>query len=137
MWIFLIFCWFSKMFNIHLKCLENSESTAWNVIIMITNEKFLNQNSKATLVTSKIGPKIGIKISFALKSDLIQFSGLFLWTLNLLCYFGSKFFHLLSFLSHSRLYSLSFVGASNASPGLFPWHLHASAFTSLSWITCW
>ena len=55
-------------------------------------KKNLNQNSRATLVTSKIGPKIGIKINFALKSDLIQFSGLFLWTLNLLCYFGSNFF---------------------------------------------
>ena len=101
------------MFNMHLKNLENSESTAWNVIRMIINEKILNQNSKATLLTSKTGPKIGIKINFALKSDLIQFSGVFLWPLNLLCYFGSKIFHLLSFLSHSRLYSLSFLGASN------------------------
>ena len=40
--------------------------------------KILNQNSKATLVTSKTEPKIGIKINIALKSDLIQFSGLFL-----------------------------------------------------------
>ena len=84
-----------------LKHLENSESTAWNVIRMIINEKILNQNSKANLVTSKIGPKIGIKINFALKSDLVQFSGPFLWALNLLCYFGSKIVHLLSFLSHS------------------------------------
>ena len=80
------------MLNMHLKHLEKLESTAWNVIRMIINENFLNQNSKATLVTSKIGPKIEIKINFALKSDLIQFSDLFLWTLNLLCYFGSKFF---------------------------------------------
>ena len=87
----------------HLKHLEKSESTDWNVIRMIINENFLNQNSNSTLVTSKIGPKIGIEINFALKSDLIQFTGLFLWTLNSLCYFGSKNFHLLSFLSHSRL----------------------------------
>ena len=60
----------------HLQHLEKSESTAWNVIRMVMNEKILNQNSKATLVTSEIGPKIGIKIHFALKSDLIQFSGL-------------------------------------------------------------
>ena len=59
---------------------------------MIIDEKLLNQNSKETLVTSKIGPKIEIKINFALKSDPSQFSGLFLWTLNLLCYFGSNFF---------------------------------------------
>ena len=65
------------MFNMNLKHLENSESTAWNAIRIKINEKFLNQNSKATLVTRKIGPKIGIKINFALKSDLIQFSGLF------------------------------------------------------------
>ena len=80
------------MFNLHLKHLENSESTAWNVIRMIINEKILNQNSKATLVTRKTGPKIEIKINFALKSDQIQFSGLFLWPLNLLCYFGPTFF---------------------------------------------
>ena len=80
------------MLNMHLKHLEKSESIAWNVIKMIKNEKFLNKNSKANLVSSEIGPKIGIKIHFALKSDLIQFSGLFLWPLNLLCYFGSKFF---------------------------------------------
>ena len=92
------------MFNMHLEHQENSDSKAWNLIRMIINEKILNQNSKATLVTSKIGPKIEIKINFALKSDLIQFSGLFLWTLNLICYFGSKNFHLLSF----------FLGASNA-----------------------
>ena len=98
----------------HLKHLENSESTAWNVIRIIINEKNLKKHSKATLVTSKVGPKIGIKINFALKSDPTQFSGLFLWTLNLLCYFGSKTFHLLSFLSHSMLYSLSFLGASSA-----------------------
>ena len=98
----------------HLKHLENSESTAWNVIRMIINEKILNQSSKATLVTSKTQPKIGIKTNLSLKSDLIQFSGLFLWTLNLLCDFGSGIFHLLSFLSHSILYSLSFLGASNA-----------------------
>ena len=91
MWILLIFCWFSKMFNMHLEHLENSEIKAWNVIRMIINEKILNQNSKATLVTSKTGPKIGIKLNFALKSDLIQFSGLFLWPLNLLCYFGPTF----------------------------------------------
>ena len=66
------------MFNIHLKHLENSEGAALNVIRMIINEKFLDQNCKATLVTSEIGPKIGIKINFALKSDHIQFSGLFL-----------------------------------------------------------
>ena len=77
-------------------------------------KKNLNQNSKATWVTSKTGPKIGIKINFALKLDVIQFSGLFLWPLNFLFYFCSKIFHWLSFLSHSRLYSLSFLGASNA-----------------------
>ena len=44
-----------------LKHLENSEITAWNFIRMIINEKILNQNRKATLVTSKIGPKIEIK----------------------------------------------------------------------------
>ena len=49
------------MFNMHLKHLENSESTAWNVIRMIINEDFLNQNSKATLVTSEIGPKLELK----------------------------------------------------------------------------
>ena len=102
------------MFNMHLKHLEKSESTDWNVIRMIINEKFLNKNSQANLVSSEIGPKIGIKINFALKSDLMQFSGLFLWPLNFLCYFGSNFFHLLSFLSNSRLYSLIFLGASNA-----------------------
>ena len=101
------------MFNMHLKHLENSESTNWNVIRMIINEIFFNKNSKANLVSSEIGPKIGIKIHFTLKSDLIQFSGLFQWTLNLLCYFGSKMFHLLSFLSNYRLYSLIFLGASN------------------------
>ena len=102
------------MLNMHLKHLEKSESKACNVIRMIINEKNLNQTSKATLVTSQIGPKIEIKINFALKSDPIQFSGLFLLTLNLFCYFGSKNFHLLSFLSHSRLYSLIFLGALNA-----------------------
>ena len=55
------------MLNMHLKHLEKLESTAWNMIRMIINEKFLNQNSKATLVTGEIGPKIGIKIYFALK----------------------------------------------------------------------
>ena len=74
----------------HLKHLENSESKDWNMIRIIINEKSLSQNSQATLVTSKTGPKIGIKINFALKLDLIQFSGLFLWPLNLLFYFGSK-----------------------------------------------
>ena len=61
------------MLNMHLEHLEKSESTAWNVIRMIINENFLNKNSKPTLVTSEIGPKIGIKIHFALTSDLIQF----------------------------------------------------------------
>ena len=75
---------------------------------IIINEKVLNKNNKANLVSSEIGPKIGIKINLALKSDLIQ-----LWPLNLLCYFGSNNLHLLSFLSHSRLYSLIFLGASN------------------------
>ena len=61
----------------HLEHLGKSESTAWNVIRMIINETFFNKNSMETLVTSEIGPKIGIKIHFALKSDLIKFSGLF------------------------------------------------------------
>ena len=40
---FVIFCWFSKMFNMHLKHLENSEITSWNVIRMIINEKKFEQ----------------------------------------------------------------------------------------------
>ena len=50
------------MFNMHLKHLENSESTAWNVIRMIINEKFLNQNSKANLVAIETGLKIELDL---------------------------------------------------------------------------
>jgi len=66
---FLIFCRFSKIFNMHLKHLENSESTAWNVIRMIINENFLNQNSKANLVSIETGLKIEL--------DLISVQNLF------------------------------------------------------------
>ena len=57
------------MFNMHLKHLENSESTAWNVIRMIINENVLNQNSKANLVSIGTGLKI--------KLDLISVQNLF------------------------------------------------------------
>jgi len=53
----------------HLKHLENSESTAWNVIRMIINENFLNQNSKANLVSIETGLKIEL--------DLISVQNLF------------------------------------------------------------
>ena len=57
------------MFNMHLKRLENSESTAWNVIRMIINEKFLKQNSTVNLVSIETGLKIGL--------DLISVQNLF------------------------------------------------------------
>ena len=41
----------------HLKHLENSESTACNVIRMIINEKFSNQTRKANLVAIETGLK--------------------------------------------------------------------------------
>jgi len=53
----------------HLKHLENSKSTAWNVIRMIINEKILNQNSKANLVAIETGLKIEL--------DLISVQNLF------------------------------------------------------------
>ena len=53
----------------HLKHLENSEGTAWNVIRMIINEKFLNQNRKANLVAIEPGLKIEL--------DLISVQNLF------------------------------------------------------------
>ena len=53
----------------HLKHLENSESTAWNVIRMIINEIILNQNSKANLVPIESGMKIEL--------DLISVQNLF------------------------------------------------------------
>ena len=46
----------------HLKQLKNSESTAWNVIRMIINEKFLNQNRKANLVAIETGLKIELDL---------------------------------------------------------------------------
>ena len=46
----------------HLKCLENSESKAWNVIRMIINEKLLNQNSKENLVSIETGLKIELDL---------------------------------------------------------------------------
>ena len=53
----------------HLKHLENSEITAWNVIRMIRNEKSLNQNSKENLVPIETGLKIEL--------DLISVQNLF------------------------------------------------------------
>ena len=53
----------------NLKQLENSESTAWNVIRMIINEKILNQISKANLVSKETGLKIEL--------DLISVQNLF------------------------------------------------------------
>ena len=53
----------------NLRHLENSEITAWNVIRMITNEKILNQNSKANLVSIETGLKIEL--------DLISVQNLF------------------------------------------------------------
>ena len=57
------------MFNMHLKHLENSESTAWNVIRMIINKislnknsNFLNKNSKANLVAIETGLKIELDL---------------------------------------------------------------------------
>ena len=46
----------------HLEHLEKSESTAWNVIRMIINENFLNQNSKANLVAIETGLKIELEM---------------------------------------------------------------------------
>ena len=46
----------------HLKHLEKSEITAWNVIRMIINQKKLNQNSKANLVAIETGLKIGFDL---------------------------------------------------------------------------
>ena len=46
----------------HLKRLENSESTAWNVMRMIINENVLNQNSKANLVSIEKGLKIELDL---------------------------------------------------------------------------
>ena len=46
----------------HLKHLESSESTAWNVIRMIINEQFLSQNSKANLVAIETGLKIELNL---------------------------------------------------------------------------
>ena len=46
----------------HLKHLEKSESTAWNVIRMIINENFLNQNSKANLVAIETHLKIELDL---------------------------------------------------------------------------
>ena len=57
------------MFNMHLKQLESSESKAWNVIRMIINENFLNQNSKANSVSIETGLKIEL--------DLISVQNLF------------------------------------------------------------
>ena len=57
------------MFNMHLKHLENSESTVWNVIRMIINEKNLNKNSKANLVSIETGLKIEL--------DMISVQNLF------------------------------------------------------------
>ena len=50
------------MFNINLKHLEKSESTAWNVIRMIINEKILNKNSQANLVDIETGLKIELDL---------------------------------------------------------------------------
>ena len=57
------------MFHMHLKHLESSESTAWNVIRMIINEKILNQIRKANLVSLETGLKIEL--------DLISVQNLF------------------------------------------------------------
>ena len=46
----------------HLKHLEKSEMTAWNLIRMILNEKNLNQNSKANLVAIETGLKIELDL---------------------------------------------------------------------------
>ena len=54
----------------HLKHLENSESTApWNVIRMMINEKIWSQNSTANLVSIETGLKIEL--------DLISVQNLF------------------------------------------------------------
>ena len=53
----------------HLKHLENSEITARNVIRMIINEKILNQNIKANIVSIETGLKIDL--------DLISVQNLF------------------------------------------------------------
>ena len=52
-----------------IKHLEESEITAWNVIRMIINENFLNQNRKANLVSIETGLKIEL--------DLISVQNLF------------------------------------------------------------
>ena len=50
------------MLNMHLKHLEKSERTAWNVIGMIINEKNLNQYRKANLVAIETGLKIELDL---------------------------------------------------------------------------
>ena len=68
------------MFNIHLRDPEKSDSTALHVIRMIINEKKIwNQDVKENLIYNKTGPKVGIKMIFALESNFtITFGSVFL-----------------------------------------------------------
>ena len=108
-----IFFRFWEMFNIHLSDPEISENKASHVKRMMINEKFWNQDVKENLIYNKTGSKVGIKMNFTLESNFtITFGSVFLaHKLAMLLWF--KFFHLLSFLSHARLYYLIFQGPSN------------------------
>ena len=55
------------MFNIHLRDPEKSESTALHMKRIIINEKLWNQDVKENLIYNKTGPKVGIKMNFALE----------------------------------------------------------------------
>ena len=55
------------MFNIHLRDPEKSEITAFHVKRMIINENFWNQDVNENLIYNKTGPKVGIKMNFALE----------------------------------------------------------------------
>ena len=67
------------MFNIHLRDPEKSEITASHVKRMIMNEKFWNQEVKENLIYNKTGPKVVIKMNFALESNFtITFGSVFL-----------------------------------------------------------
>ena len=63
------------MFHIHLRDPEKSESTALHVKRMIINEKFWNQDVKENLIYNKTGPKVGIKMNFALESNFTMTFG--------------------------------------------------------------
>ena len=64
-----IFFRFWERFNIHLRDPEKSESTAFYVKTMIINGTFWNKDVKENLICNKTGPKVGIKMNFALESN--------------------------------------------------------------------